>query len=112
MTVELPSHLRRGRRAGRRDRQTLKQDIVAWVAQGPISDRTQEHLSPGDKGIILFHKMLDENMRTVARGEDPMGVIRDPAKNEPLIPIKRSREHDRKFSIRDDMEVRLWQTPA
>lgn len=91
---------------------TLKQDIVAWVAQGPITDRTQEHLGPGDKGIILYHKMLNDNMDKVERGEDPMGVIRDPARNEPLIVIKRSREHDQKFRIRDDMEPRLWQTPA
>jgi 5,5'-dehydrodivanillate O-demethylase len=88
---------------------TIKQDMVAWVAQGAISDRTQEHLSPGDKGIILYHKMLNENIDRVARGEDPMGTIRDPAKNEPMIEIKRSREHDKAFKIRDDMEPELWQ---
>jgi 5,5'-dehydrodivanillate O-demethylase len=88
---------------------TIKQDIVAWVAQGAISDRTQEHLSPGDKGIILYHKMLNENIDRVARGEDPMGTIRDAAKNTPLITIKRSREHDQAFKIRDDMEPALWQ---
>jgi 5,5'-dehydrodivanillate O-demethylase oxygenase subunit len=88
---------------------TIKQDIVAWVAQGAISDRTQEHLSPGDKGIILYHKMLNENIDRVARGEDPMGTIRDAAKNTPLIPIKRSREHDQAFQIRDGMEPTLWQ---
>jgi 5,5'-dehydrodivanillate O-demethylase len=89
---------------------TIKQDIVAWVAQGAISDRTQEHLSPGDKGIILFHKMLNENIDRVARGEDPIGTIRDAAKNTPMIAIKRSREHDRAFRIRDDMEPLLWQS--
>lgn len=89
--------------------QTIKQDICAWVAQGPISDRTQEHLSPGDKGIILYHKMLEENMKRVARGEDPLGTIRDPAKNEPYITIRRSREHDRIFKIETRMEPGLWQ---
>jgi 5,5'-dehydrodivanillate O-demethylase len=92
--------------------QTLKQDIVAWVGQGRVTDRTNEHLSPGDKGIILFHKMLDDHMKKVARGEDPMGIVRDPAKNEPLIRIKRSREHHKQFRIRDDMEPGIWQTPA
>jgi hypothetical protein len=51
-------------------------------------------------------------MRKVARSEDPLGTILDPGKYDPYIAIKRSREHDRKFHIRDDMEVKLWQKPA
>ena len=60
-----------------------KQDMIGWVAQGPISDRTREHLTASDKGVILYHKLLNENMERVERGEDPMGIIRDPAENEP-----------------------------
>jgi len=58
-----------------------KQDWLAWIAQGPISDRTREHLVTSDKGIVLYHKLLMREAEKVARGEDPMGVIRDPAKN-------------------------------
>jgi len=89
---------------------TLKQDMVAWVAQGPISDRTQEHLSSGDKGLILYHKLLNENIDRVARGEDPMGTIRDPAKNQ-MIAIRRSREHDKPFGISNSLEPTLWRNP-
>ena len=69
-----------------------KQDELAWVAQGPISQRTREHLGVSDKGIILYHKMLFEEMAKVAQGEDPLGVVRDPAVNEPFIRIRRERQ--------------------
>jgi 5,5'-dehydrodivanillate O-demethylase oxygenase subunit len=67
----------------------IVQDMIAWVGQGPISDRTREHLTAADKGVILYHKLLVENMARVERGEDPLGVIRDPAENEPMIDIRR-----------------------
>ncbi|HZT06444.1 MAG TPA: Rieske 2Fe-2S domain-containing protein [Chloroflexota bacterium] len=66
-----------------------RQDEMAWVAQGPISDRTTEHLATSDKGILLYRKVIHENIERVARGEDPMGVIRDPAENFPMITIDR-----------------------
>ncbi len=55
--------------------------MVMWYTQGPNADRTQEKLGTSDKGIILYRKMLEENMQKVERGEDPMNVFRDPAKN-------------------------------
>jgi 5,5'-dehydrodivanillate O-demethylase oxygenase subunit len=69
-----------------------KQDELAWVAQGPISQRTREHLGTSDVGIILYHKMLFEEMEKVERGEEPLGVIRDRAVNEPFIRIRRERQ--------------------
>ena len=61
---------------------------MAWVAQGPISDRTLEHLATSDKGVILYHNMLLKEIEKVERGEDPMAVVRDPSVNEPYIAIK------------------------
>jgi 5,5'-dehydrodivanillate O-demethylase len=69
----------------------LPQDEMAWVGQGPVSDRTMEHLVTSDKGVILYHNLILENIEKVQRGEDPLGVIRDPAKNEPFIALKRER---------------------
>ncbi|HEY3116040.1 MAG TPA: Rieske 2Fe-2S domain-containing protein [Chloroflexota bacterium] len=63
----------------------FKQDALAWVAQGGISDRTQEHLVTSDKGVILYHNLLLEQIEKVERGEEPMGIVRDPAKNDPMI---------------------------
>jgi 5,5'-dehydrodivanillate O-demethylase len=65
------------------------QDAIAWVGQGPISDRTREHLATSDRGVALYHKMLFEQCDRAEQGLDPMGVIRDPAENEPMIEIKR-----------------------
>jgi 5,5'-dehydrodivanillate O-demethylase len=67
------------------------QDMTGWVGQGPISDRTQEHLASSDKGVVLYRKMLVEQMDRVERGEEPMAVIRDPKENEPMIDIRRER---------------------
>jgi 5,5'-dehydrodivanillate O-demethylase len=57
------------------------QDILMWYTQGPVADRTTEKLGTSDKGIMLFRKLLLENAEKVQRGEDPMAVIRDPARN-------------------------------
>ena len=67
------------------------QDMMAWVSQGPITDHSLEHLGESDRGVALYRKTLLEQLDRVERGEDPMGVIRDPAKNEPYIelPIER-----------------------
>lgn len=56
-------------------------DIMTWVTQGAILDRTHELLAPSDSGVTLLRRMLDREMARVARGEDPLGVVRDPAEN-------------------------------
>ena len=63
----------------------LGQDQAAWIMQGPITDRTTERLGVSDVGLIMFRRMLDEQIEIVARGEDPMNVIRDEIQNEILI---------------------------
>jgi 5,5'-dehydrodivanillate O-demethylase len=67
------------------------QDMMVWVTQGPISDRATERLGTTDKGIILFRSLLDEQIRRVEEGQDPMAVVRDPARNTPMIEIHRER---------------------
>jgi 5,5'-dehydrodivanillate O-demethylase oxygenase subunit len=59
----------------------MNQDYTAWVGQGQTADRTREHLSPSDQGIVMLRQRLLEQMKAVERGEDPWGVIRDPARN-------------------------------
>ena len=58
------------------------QDEAAWVMQGPVSDRTTEHLGATDVGIIMFRKMIEEQIKIVENGGDPINVHRDPAKNK------------------------------
>jgi hypothetical protein len=66
-------------------KQINQQDIMAWVTQGPIADRSLEHLGTSDMGIIAFRKMLQEQIVKVQNGEDPIGTIRDPRDNPPVI---------------------------
>src|SRR5579871_3928214 len=70
-----------------------RQDEMAWIEQGPITDRTTEHLASSDKGIMLYRKVLIENIEKVQRGEDPMGLVRDPGKNQPMIRIERGSQY-------------------
>lgn len=56
----------------------LAQDHMAWETQGPIADRTHEHLSYSDRGVALLRRTVLEQIQKVSRGEDPLGVIRDP----------------------------------
>ena len=65
----------------------IQQDEMAWIGQGPISDRTQEHLATSDKGIIVFHNLILAEIEKVERGEDPLGIVRDPAVNFPMINV-------------------------
>ena len=59
----------------------MNQDFVAWIGQGTIADRTQEHLGTGDRGVILLRQRFLDDLAAIGRGEDPKGVIRDPAVN-------------------------------
>jgi 5,5'-dehydrodivanillate O-demethylase len=54
------------------------QDIVAWITQGRISDRSREHLGRSDLGVILLRKLYAQQMERVARGEDPLCTYRTP----------------------------------
>lgn len=67
------------------------QDMMVWVTQGAIPDRTTERLGTTDTGVILYRTLLDEQIQKVERGEDPMAVVRDAAKNMPMIEIQRER---------------------
>ncbi len=59
----------------------INQDIIAWVGQGRITDRTREKLGASDRGIAMIRRQLFADIDEVIAGRDPKGVIRDPAKN-------------------------------
>ena len=65
------------------NRSILAQDHMAWETQGPIANRTAEHLSYSDRGVVLLRRMLKEQIEQVQMGLDPICVFRDP--NQPLI---------------------------
>jgi 5,5'-dehydrodivanillate O-demethylase len=60
------------------------QDHMAWETQGPIADRTSERLTSSDRGVILLREVMFRELKKVQQGQDPMGIVRDPA-NNPFI---------------------------
>jgi 5,5'-dehydrodivanillate O-demethylase len=59
----------------------MNQDFVAWVGQGAIADRTKERLGISDRGVIMMRKQFMDDLEAIERGEDPKGIVRDPAVN-------------------------------
>ena len=57
------------------------QDILAWVTQGRVTNRNKEKLGESDKGIILYRRMLRQQLAIVEDGGTPMNVFRDPTQN-------------------------------
>ena len=60
-------------------------DMMAWITQGPLTPRNLEHLGVSDRGVILYRNMLSDAINAVERGEDPPCLVRDPAKNYPML---------------------------
>ena len=63
------------------DTHVMNQDFLAWVGQGRIADRTQEHLGASDRGIVTIRRRFFEELEQIALGGEAKGIIRDPAKN-------------------------------
>ncbi|MGH7894393.1 MAG: Rieske 2Fe-2S domain-containing protein [Candidatus Binatia bacterium] len=66
-------------------------DIMAWVTQGPIADRTRETLVDTDRGVVLLRRLLLEQIERVRAGEDPLGIVRSPEENQ-VIELPQERE--------------------
>ena len=58
------------------------QDRMAWETQGPIHDRQREHLGASDKGVVMLRRLLEQQIKVVEEGGEPMALVRDPAKNK------------------------------
>ena len=69
----------------------INQDIVAWVGQGIIADRTRENLRTSDTGVTMMRQRLFADLEAIAQGKDPRGIIRDPdaARHVELPPMMR-----------------------
>ncbi len=59
----------------------MNQDFAAWVGQGEVADRTRERLGRSDRGVIMMRRRFLDDLEAVARGEEPKGLVRDPAAN-------------------------------
>jgi 5,5'-dehydrodivanillate O-demethylase len=90
----------------------MNQDFVAWVGQGTIADRTQEHLGESDRGVIMMRRRILEDAERVGRGEEPKGLIRDLEKNRIVrLPII-GRDFFVNGSSRVESEISRQRTPG
>jgi 5,5'-dehydrodivanillate O-demethylase len=70
------------------------QDISVWAEQGRIADRSKETLGASDRGIAMYRRMLKQQVAAIEDGQDPLGVIRDPAVAEFVeLPIERNKHN-------------------
>jgi 5,5'-dehydrodivanillate O-demethylase oxygenase subunit len=76
------------------------QDIMTWITQGEVALRDRERLGATDIGIILYRQVLREQIEKVQRGEDPLGVMRDPARNEIVLLPRERVKHGLDLSTR------------
>jgi phthalate 4,5-dioxygenase oxygenase subunit len=58
------------------------QDAFATETQGPIHDRSREHLGTSDTCIVAARRQLLAAVAAVQAGREPIHVIRDPAQND------------------------------
>ena len=63
------------------------QDMMVMLTQGEIADRSTENLGESDRGVVLYRRHLLHQIERIERGEEPMGVVRDPAANTPFIKL-------------------------
>src|SRR5918996_5069277 len=68
------------------------QDNAIFVSQEAIYDRTKELLGESDRGIVLYRHVLENQIKLIADGKDPMNTFRDPVKNRRLELATESRE--------------------
>ena len=68
------------------ERQDVPNDYEAQAGQGPISLHSEEHLATSDRGVAMQRRMLEQQIRLVQEGGDPLGVIRDPAQEVVKVP--------------------------
>jgi 5,5'-dehydrodivanillate O-demethylase oxygenase subunit len=88
--------------------QILTQDMVMWETQGPISPRTDERLATSDKGIVMLRDLMFQEIEKVQRGDDPLGVIRDP--NHAIIDTNFENEKGRPAGIAT--QTVEWRAPG
>ncbi len=66
------------------------QDIMAWVTQGEVADRTAEKITRSDVGVVACRRMFREAMEAVREGRDPVAVVREPH-DVIKLPLERSK---------------------
>lgn len=71
------------------------QDMMAWITQGQIADRTRENLGSTDKGVAIYRRTLRREIKKIEQGQDPIGLVRDPLRNVQIdLPNEKKKHHN------------------
>jgi 5,5'-dehydrodivanillate O-demethylase oxygenase subunit len=71
------------------------QDMMAWISQGAIADRSKENLASTDRGVALYRRTLRRELKKIAQGQDPMALVRDPVRNVRIdLPNEKKKHHN------------------
>jgi hypothetical protein len=62
--------------------------------------------------VVLYRRALLEQLDRIARGEDPLGVVRDPAKNTPFIELPMEKHVDYTLAGVSATPDRSWDNPV
>ena len=54
-----------------------EQDRAAQESQGLIFDRSREFLATSDENILVYRRLVEDSIRAVEEGRDPIGVLRE-----------------------------------
>jgi 5,5'-dehydrodivanillate O-demethylase oxygenase subunit len=66
------------------------QDVMAWVTQGAVADRTHERITKSDVGVVALRRMFFDSIAAVKEGRDPVAVVRE--KHDVIkLPLERSK---------------------
>ena len=64
------------------EHQRFPGDYEAQTGQGEITFHSEEHFATSDKGIAFLRRFIEKQLKLVADGGDPAGVVFDPAQAE------------------------------
>jgi 5,5'-dehydrodivanillate O-demethylase oxygenase subunit len=67
------------------------QDIMAWVTQGEIADRTIEKIGKSDIGCVRVRRLFREQLARVEQGLAPMGVFYDDDRGRIDLPCEKDK---------------------
>jgi hypothetical protein len=66
----------------------LGQDMLASPTQGAIVDRSLEMLGESDTGVIMWRKLLQQQLDIALEGGEPMNVFRDATLQQIDLPLE------------------------
>jgi 5,5'-dehydrodivanillate O-demethylase len=77
----------------------FSQDYMVWASQGPVARRELEKLGESDRGVIMFRRMLIEQIQRMQAGQEPsINVFRDTKANDEIdLPIEHVRPRSTKY---------------